>query len=124
MLDKVCKETRSEEEAMTETRYPGQELQDEILKTVRKSQEAVVDAIKTWADTVQSITPKLPAVNVPFADKLPRPEDVVASAYDFAEQLLAGQRRFAEDVLKATATLAPGKSNGNGAAPKSTTAAK
>ena len=47
---------------MTETRYPGQELQDEILKTVRKSQEAVVDAIKAWADTVQSIVPKLPAV--------------------------------------------------------------
>ena len=74
---------------MTETRYPGQELQDEILKTVRKSQEAVIDAIKAWADTVQSITPKLPAVNPPFADKLPKPEEVVANAYDFAEQLLA-----------------------------------
>jgi hypothetical protein len=107
---------------MTETRYPGQDLQDEILKTVRKSQEAVVDAIKAWADTVQSITPKLPAVNVPFADKLPRPEDVVASAYDFAEQLLAGQRKFAEDVLKATTAIAPGRSNGT--AQKSATAAK
>ena len=32
-----------------------QELQDEILKTVRKGQEAVVDAILTWADAVQSV---------------------------------------------------------------------
>ena len=97
---------------MTETRYPGQELQDEILKTVRKSQEAVVDAIKAWADTVQSIVPKLPAVSVPLADKLPKPEDVVANAYDFAEQLLAGQRKFAEDMLHVTAPLTQGKSNG------------
>jgi plasmid maintenance system antidote protein VapI len=98
---------------MTETRYPGQELQDEILKTVRKSQEAVVDAIKAWTDTVQSIVPKLPAVSVPLADRLPKPEDVVANAYDFAEQLLAGQRRFAEDMLHATAPLTQGKSNGH-----------
>ena len=90
---------------MAETRYPGQELQDEILKTVRKSQEAVIDALRAWADTVQSITPKLPAVNVPFSDKLPKPEDVIASAYDFAEQLLSSQRKFAEDVLHATAPL-------------------
>ena len=98
---------------MTETRYPGQELQDEILKTVRKSQEAVIDAIKAWADTVQSIVPKLPAVSMPLADKLPKPEDVVANAYDFAEQLLAGQRKFAEDMLHATAPLTQSKSNGH-----------
>ena len=97
---------------MTETRYPGQELQDEIIKTVRKSQEAVVDAIKAWADTVQSIVPKLPAVSVPLADRLPKPEDVVANAYDFAEQLLAGQRKFAEDMIHATAPLTQGESNG------------
>ena len=107
---------------MNETRIPGQELQDEILKTVRKSQEAVVDAIKAWADTVQSITPKLPTVSVPLADKLPKPEDVVANAYDFAEQLLASQRKFAEDMLHATAPLTPGKSNGSAA--KTTAAAK
>ena len=88
---------------------PTQEqLQDEFMNAVRKSQETVIDAIKTWVETVHSITPKLPTVNVPFAEKLPSPEDVVASAYDFAEQLLAGQRKFAEEVLKATAPLMPG----------------
>jgi len=97
---------------MTETRYPGQELQDEILKTVRKSQEAVIDALRAWADTVQSVVPKVPAVNVPFSDRLPKPEDFVANAYDFAEQLLASQRKFAEDMVKATASLAPVKGNG------------
>jgi hypothetical protein len=107
---------------MTETRYPGQDLQDEILKTVRKSQEAVIDAIRAWADTVQSITPKLPAVNVPFSDKLPKPEDVVANAYDFDEQLLASQRKFAQDMVKATGSLAQVKGNGQAAKTASTSA--
>ena len=87
---------------------PTQDIQDEILSTIRKSQETVIDAIKTWVETVQSITPKIPSVQVPGADKLPKPQDVVASAYDFAEQLLAGQRKFAEEVLKATTSLLPG----------------
>jgi hypothetical protein len=82
-----------------------QELQSEILNTISKSQAAVVDAIESWATAVQSIKPELPDVNVPFADKLPTPQEVVASAYDFAEQLLASQRKFAEDLLHATAPL-------------------
>jgi hypothetical protein len=87
---------------------PTQDLQNEVLNTVRKSQETVIDALKTWVETVQSITPKVPAVDMPFADKLPKPEEFVASAYDFAEQLLASQRKFAEEVLKATSALTPG----------------
>ena len=91
---------------------PTQDLQDEFLSTIRKSQETVIDAIRSWVETVQSITPKVPSVQVPGADQLPKPEEVVASAYDFAEQLLASQRKFAEEVLKTTAALLPGTENG------------
>jgi hypothetical protein len=76
-------------------------------------------AIQAWARTVQSITPALPDANVPFAEKLPKPQKLVASAYDFAEQLLAGQRKFAQDVLKTTAPMltgeddAPARKNGS-----------
>jgi hypothetical protein len=90
---------------MSDTKTVGYELQGEILKTVRKGQDAMVDAIQMWADAVQSIKPPLPEVSVPFADKLPTPGDLVTGAYDFAEQLLAAQRKFAEDVLQATAPL-------------------
>ena len=82
-----------------------QELQGEVLKTVRKGQEFVVDAIQAWADAVQAIKPPMPDVNIPFTDKLPQPGDVVAGTYDFFEQLLASQRKFAEDVLAVTAPL-------------------
>jgi hypothetical protein len=85
-----------------------QELQDQFLSTVRRSQEMALDAIKAMVDTIQTITPKVPSVNVPFSDKLPKPEDVVASGYDFAEQLLTSQRKFADEVVKATAALLPG----------------
>ena len=91
---------------MNETDAVGKAMRDEILNTVRKSQAAVVEAIQNWASAVQSITP---GVNVPCAAKMPEPADLVASAYDFAEQLLASQRKFAEDVLQATAPLLPGK---------------
>ena len=85
-----------------------QELQDQFLSIVRKSQEIALDAIKSMVDSVQTITPKIPVVDVPFADKLPKPQDVVARGYDFAEQLLASQRKFAEEVIKATSALTPG----------------
>ena len=88
---------------MTETRTAGQEVQGEILNTVRKSQDAVVDAITRWADAVQSISPSMPVL--PYTDKLPKPEEFVANAYDFAEQLLASQRKFAESVVHVTAPM-------------------
>ncbi len=97
--------------------------QEEFLAITRKSQEAVITAIKSWVETVKTTTPrlasvyapfvdrlpKLPAFGVPFADRLPRPEEAVASTYHLAEQLLASQRRFAEDLLKAMTPLIPGR---------------
>jgi hypothetical protein len=107
---------------VSDTKTATQELQGELLKTVRKSQETVVDAIQMWADAVQAIKPPLPEVNIPFSDKLPKPEDLVSGAYDFAEQLLAAQRKFAEDVLHATAPLFYGETAP--AAKKASTTAK
>ena len=85
--------------------------QDEILKLVRTSQDTMVDALQTWTATVQSVTPSLPKLNLPYADQLPKPETLVNGAYDFAEQLLSTQRKFANDVLQVTAPLA-GQSHG------------
>src|SRR5580693_3866953 len=79
----------------TMTSYPTQDLQEEFLNAIRTSQETVVEAVKTWVGTVKAVTPKVPSVQVPLADRLPKPEDVVASAYDFAEKLLSSQRQFA-----------------------------
>ncbi len=88
---------------------PRSRCRTRFRSTIRKSQDTVIDAIKTWVETVQSVTPKVPSMPVPGADKLPKPEELGSSAYDFAEQLLAGQcSNFAEEVLKATSSLMPG----------------
>ena len=107
---------------------PTRDLQDEFLAATRKSQETVVRAIKTWVETVRTVTPKIPSVYAPFADRLPKlpsvtdrlpkPEDVVASGYDFAEHLLALQRQFAEDLLKVTEPLLPGDGKSHAPAAK------
>jgi hypothetical protein len=101
---------------------PRTPKQEDFLATARKSQEIMVDAIRTWVETVRTATPRLSAFYAPFAGRLPKvpsaymprvgqlptPKDAVASAYDLAERLLASQRKFAEDVVKATAPLMPG----------------
>ena len=91
---------------------PAQQMQDEFLSATRKSQEIVLQAIKTWVDSAQALTPKVPSVQLPFADQLPKPEEVVSGTYDFAEQVLANQRHFAEEIMKAYAPLLPHDSKG------------
>jgi hypothetical protein len=96
----------------------SQDVQEQILGTIRKSQEMALDALKSWVETVQSVTSKIPSVDVPFADRLPKPQDVVASGYDFAEQLLSAQKKFADEVLAVTSPLLPGDDKGKSAAGK------
>jgi len=91
---------------MTDARTATLELQTQTIDWIRKSQEAVVDALRTWADAVHSVTPSLPVPAVPFADQLPKPGEVVADTFDFAAQLLAAQRKFAEDVIQVTTSVA------------------
>jgi hypothetical protein len=96
---------------MNDIRNVGQEVQAEVLKAARKGQEAVVGAIKSWTGTVRSMTPPLKDMSLPFADRLPfanrlpKPEELAGNAYDFAQKLLASQRKFAEGVLHAAAPL-------------------
>src|SRR5438477_10922550 len=99
---------------MASTTSTQKELQDQFLSMVLKGQEIALDAIKTMVDTVQTITPKIPSVDLPFADRLPKPHDVVAGSYDFAEKLLTSQRKFADEVVKAAAPLLPGNGDSKG----------
>ena len=100
-----------------------QDVQEQILTTIRKSQEIALDALKTWVETVQSVTqslPSIPSVSLPLADRLPKPQDVVSSGYDFAEQILTNQRKFANEVLEVASPLIPGDETKS--APKSAAA--
>ena len=77
-------------------------------------------ALTLWADTVRSITPSIPMPNLPYSDRLPTPEEIMASAYDFAEQMLISQRKFTDGLLEATKPLL-GTRNGTAAKKGATT---
>jgi hypothetical protein len=81
----------------------GRDLGDEVLNLIRASQDTMVDALQAWASAVGYVTPSW--AKVPYADRLPKPGTLVNGAYDFAEQLLSTQRKFANDVVKVTAPL-------------------
>jgi hypothetical protein len=92
-----------------------QEPQESFLSAIRKSQEITLHAIKAWVEIVESFTPKVSYAHLPLAGRVPDTRDVVASTFDFAEQVLASQRKFAGDVLKLTAPLLPGEGTGGSA---------
>jgi hypothetical protein len=96
-----------------------QELQKQLLTIVRNSQKVARGAVTAWVETVQNVSAKLPSATVPLAGRLPKPHDVVTKGYDFAEQMLSSQRKFANEVLKATAPLRPrlGRSEPKAAGP-------
>jgi hypothetical protein len=77
--------------------------QDQILATVKQSQQAVVDAVAAWAQAVQNVVPAVPTI--PGTDELPKPETVVDNAFEFASQLLDAQHDFARRVLAAAAPV-------------------
>jgi hypothetical protein len=86
----------------------NQELQESFLSAIRKSQEITLHAIRAWVETVGYFTPKVSYPRLPLAGRLPRAHDVAASSFDFAEQVLASQRSFADDLLEVTSPQLPG----------------
>jgi hypothetical protein len=86
-----------------------QELQEEFLSTIRKGEDIALDALKPLVETVQFVIPTMPTIHVPFADRLPTTHEIVTDGYRFAEHLLANQRQFADEVIKAASPLLPGR---------------
>jgi hypothetical protein len=84
---------------------PTQELQTQVLDSFRKSQEAVIDGMRTWAETIQQLVPSTAQAAMPRTDQLPTPAEVVDSVFDFAAQLLNAQRELAHSVLGATTAV-------------------
>ena len=91
-------------------------LEDQVLETVKQGQEAIVKAVRTWADASKNLIPDLPAL--PFADQLPATSELVENAFAFVDKVLASQREFATAILEAAKPVygAADKAVKNGAA--------
>jgi hypothetical protein len=82
-----------------------QEIQAQVLDGIRKSQEAVIDGMRSWAETVQQLVPGTAQSALPRSSQLPSPTEVVDSVFDFAAQLLNAQRELAHSILGATTEI-------------------
>ena len=84
-----------------------QELEEEFLSTIRKGEEIALEALKPLVEAVQFVIPAMPTVHVPLADRLPTAHEVVTDGYRFTEHLLANQRQFADEMIKAASPMLP-----------------
>ena len=65
----------------------AQNAQEQTLNSIKQSQQAIVEAVRAWAQAVEKSVPDTPSV--PFASEFPTPEQLVHSSFDFAENLVA-----------------------------------
>jgi hypothetical protein len=78
---------------MAEIVTVGQDVEGRILGTVRRGDAVAIEALKVMFDAIKPMTPAIRSMTPPLV-------------YDFTEQLLASQRKFAEDVLHLTGRYA------------------
>jgi hypothetical protein len=104
---------------ITDLQELTQKGQEQYIEAVRESQQAVVDAVGAWAQTVQGIAAAFPPV--PGADRLPDTQTIVDNQFDLVEKLVAGQREFARNLIAATS---PAVNASSTAAQKAAKAAK
>lgn len=79
---------------MADTATVTRELEGWILDAVHKTNAVTYEALKVLTDAVRPVVAALPSVTPPLA-------------YDFVGQIVASERKFAEDVLRLTTHLAP-----------------
>jgi len=79
---------------MAETLTIGQDMEGRILEAVRRSDAVAVEALKVLFGAIRPVTPAIRSVTPPLV-------------YDFTEELLASQRKFAEEVLHLAGRHAP-----------------
>ncbi len=85
------------------TKTATDDLQGQVLDTIRKGQEAVVDGLRSWTEAAEQFVPKTGAW--PGAERYPSPAELIDTAYDFAFELLKAQRDFLHKAIEATAPL-------------------
>lgn len=89
---------------MSDARSITESAQTQTLDFVRQSQEAFVEAMQVWSDSMSRM---MGAVQQRTTDvgELPKPEEVVDQVFDFAQSLLNAQREFAQNVMQTTSGM-------------------
>ena len=74
------------------------EVEDKVLDTIKRTEAAVLQSLKQWNGKVDGVVPD------GLKTEVPDPSELVDSAFDFAQRVMASQRDFVAslfDTLKA-----------------------
>lgn len=89
---------------MTDTRTITENAQNQTLDFVRQSQDAFVEAMQVWSDSLNRLAGTAQE-RTPGAADVPKPDEVLDQVFDFAQSLLSAQREFAHNVLRTTSNI-------------------
>jgi hypothetical protein len=73
-------------------------MTEQALNTINRSQQAVIEAVSTWAQSTQSMIPQPPSPET--LEAMPKPTELVDRGFEIAEQLLAAQHSFAKKLME------------------------
>lgn len=72
---------------------------DRVIDTVKQAEDLTVNAVSGVTERIGGLLPTLPAI--PFADQLPRPEELVKISFNFTQRLVETQKDYALALVKA-----------------------
>ena len=78
-------------------------VESKLVALVAKATDPVTEGVTKAVDFIDAKITNVPAV--PFADKLPTPQEVADSQFDFAKKLLETNKSVVDAVLVAVAPL-------------------
>lgn len=78
------------------------EFEDKVIDLFTRVQEPVLDGLRT---VVGKIEGRVPELAVPYREQIPTADELVDNGFGFATNLLDNQKKFAGNVLKATAPV-------------------
>lgn len=82
------------------------DIQDKVFAGLETSQRAVLESVRSWAETTEMVFSKLPELLFSTPAK---PNEVLENTFGFTQKVLTSQRDFATKVFEAAlpATKAP-----------------
>jgi 3-methyladenine DNA glycosylase AlkC len=77
-------------------------VQEQVLDAIKRSQDATVQIVAAWGESVSKLVGKLPDLpTLPKIDSLPKPSEVTDQFFDFAQKLMASQQEFVKKLIDA-----------------------
>ncbi|MGA2294026.1 MAG: hypothetical protein ABSG24_02240 [Acidimicrobiales bacterium] len=77
-------------------------VQEQVLDAIKRSQDATVQMVAAWGESVSKLVAKLPDLpTLPKIDSLPKPGEVTDQFFDFAQKLMASQQEFVKKLIDA-----------------------